>query len=80
MLAAVKPPLPATVVGPMSTRTFLMLTGGAIVLLSALLLADRYRQCLATHPGGPCPEAGPYISRSGGLGGLQIAPSTAPGR
>jgi hypothetical protein len=52
-------------VGPMSTRTFLMLTGGAIVLLAALLLADKYGQCIATRPAGPCPELGPYVSRSG---------------
>jgi hypothetical protein len=52
-------------VGPMSTRTFLLLTGGAIVLLCALLQYDKYEQCLATRPASACPEVGPFISRSG---------------
>jgi hypothetical protein len=65
-------------VGPMSTRSFLMLTGGAIVLLAALLFSDKYGQCLATRPAGACPEVGPYISRSGGgLGYIRDAPLTA---
>ena len=62
-------------VGPMSTRTFLMLTGGAIVLLAVLLLADKYQQCIATRPAGACPEVGPFISRSGaGLGYISATP------
>jgi hypothetical protein len=61
-------------VGPMGTRTFLMLAGGAIVLLAALLLSDKYGECLATRPAGACPELGPYISRSGGRLGYLTAP------
>jgi hypothetical protein len=63
-------------VGPMSTRTFLMLTSGAIVLLAALLLSDKYGQCLATRPAGACPELGPYVGRSGKV--LPLAPRDGP--
>jgi hypothetical protein len=63
-------------VGPMSTRSFLMLTGGAIVLLAALLFSDKYGQCLATRPAGACPELGPLISKYGKV--LPLAPRDAP--